>query len=226
MKRYLLVLSLCGALSAWAQNQTVNGLKQGPWKVTYEGSTTLRYEGQFDRGTPIGTFRHYHQNGSIHAIMKFRGLTGSCSSQEFSPEGVLLAEGVYSAPGRKDSTWTIYGPNQVVLILENYRDGQLNGPYQSFYPSGKKVESGAMRDGYREGEWSRWSEKGVKIRSCKYVNGQLNGIWTEYDNSGRPLLRGTYLNDLKEGQWVEYESGKPKTTYSYVNGRLVEENAE
>ena len=83
-----------------------------------------------------------------------------------------------------------------------------------------------MKDGNREGEWSRWSEKGVKIRSCKYLNGQLNGIWTEYDNSGRPLLRGTYLNDLKEGQWVEYESGKPKTTYSYVNGRLVEENAE
>ncbi len=157
MKRAFLFLIFCMALSAWAQNQTVNGLKQGPWKVAYEGSAVIRYEGQFDRGIPVGTFTHYHPNGTKRAVMVFRGKTQACYTQEFALNGVLLAEGLYGAPGVKDSTWRIYDLNGKLLNTETYQGGQLNGPFATYYPNGK---------------W--WS-----LAACKTVRSQdaLDPLW-------------------------------------------------
>ncbi len=225
MTRLRLFLTLCllASLSALAQNQTVNGLKQGPWKVTYEGSSMLRYEGTFDKGIPVGTFTHYHPNGTKRAIMVFRGKTQSCYTQEFALNGTLLAEGRYGAPGVKDSTWRIYDLNGKLLNTETYQGGSLNGPYATYYPNGKTVESGAMQDGEKTGLWTRFGENGEKTRSVEYVLGQLQGTWTEFDENGRIALRGTYENNMKEGRWLSFENGKPVHGIWYHKGLVTKE---
>ena len=221
MKRAFLFLIFCMALPAWAQNQTVNGLKQGPWKVTYEGSTVIRYEGQFDRGIPVGTFTHYHPNGTKRAVMVFRGKTQACYTQEFALNGVLLAEGLYGSPGVKDSTWRIYDLNGKLLSTETYKGGQLNGPFATYYPNGKVVESGSMQDGEKSGLWTRFGENGEKTRSAEYAMGMLQGTWTEFDENGRIALRGEYESNLREGRWLEFESGKAAKGTWYHKGLVT-----
>ena len=223
MKRAFLFLIFCMALSAWAQNQTVNGLKQGLWKVAYEGSTVIRYEGQFDRGIPVGTFTHYHPNGTKRAVMVFRGKTQACYTQEFALNGALLAEGLYGAPGVKDSTWRIYDLNGKLLSTETYQGGQLNGPFATYYPNGKVVESGSMQDGEKSGLWTRFGENGEKTRSAEYAMGMLQGTWTEFDENGRIALRGEYQSNLREGRWLEFESGKAAKGTWYHKGLVTKE---
>ena len=83
-RTFLGILLLLGGGPAWGQNQTLQGQKHGPWKVKYEGSSTLRYEGTFEQGVPVGTFTHYHPNGVKRAVMIFRGRTQVCYVREYA----------------------------------------------------------------------------------------------------------------------------------------------
>lgn len=220
----LTFLSVVSITSATAQNETVKGLKQGPWVVAHEGSKVIRYKGQFDNGIPVGIFTHYHTNGKVHAIMKFRASTGSCYSKEFSTEGKLMAEGIYASPAVKDSIWRIYNTAGELLTRETYRLGILDGPFETLYPSGMPMERGVMKNGKKDGGWTQWSEKGYKIRTSFYSEGMLNGIWTEYDHSGKIMIRGKYEDNLKEGIWTEYHEGKPIGELHFSKGRQIDKS--
>ncbi len=219
---WILVL-LWGGGQAWAQNQTIDGQKQGPWKVKFEGSPMLRYEGTFERGLPVGTFTHYHPNGAKRAVMVFRNRTQVCYVQEFAENQVLLAEGKYSAPGVKDSTWRVYDLQGQLLTKETYAAGALHGLYQTYYPNGKVVETGNMLDDAKVGTWIRYSEAGIKLRSVEYQNDLPHGVWMEYDEDGRIALRGEYDQGLREGKWLEFMAGKASKGTWYHKGRITKE---
>ena len=213
-------------LMAWpslAQNQTINGQKHGPWEVRFEKSTVLRYKGRFDHGIPVGTFVHYHPNGAKRAEMNFRGKTQVCYVHEYAENNVLLAEGKYSAPGVKDSTWRIYDLNGKLLSLETYAAGALDGPYQTFYPNGQLVETGVMLGDMKTGTWTRFDENGQKLRSAEYLEDQPSGVWTEFDENGRISIRGSYQHGLREGKWLEFSDGRPAKGIWYHQGRITKE---
>jgi len=220
---FLTLLVLLGGMQAWAQNQTLDGKKHGPWKVRYEGSTVLRYEGTFDRGIPVGTFTHYHPNGTKRAVMVFRGHTQVCYVQEYAENNVRIAEGKYSAPGVKDSTWRVYDLNGKLLNIETYAGGALDGVYQTFYPNGKVVETGTMRADAKTGTWIRFTETGDKLRSAEYQDDLPHGLWVEYDETGRIALRGEYQLGLREGKWLQFSEGKASKGTWYHEGRITKE---
>ena len=223
MKRAFLFLILCLALSAWAQNQTVNGLKQGPWKVAYEGSTVIRYEGQFDRGIPVGTFTHYHPNGTKRAVMVFRGKTQACYAREFSQNGVLLAEGLYGAPGVKDSTWRIYSSQGQLLAIENYKGGKVEGEQTLYHDNGNILEQGNLVNGFRDGEWILYFDDGLKKRKCVFKEGKLEGEWIQFDENGNLEQKGMYRNDFRDGRWIEFENGQLVKITWYKDGEVFKE---
>jgi len=222
-RTFLGILLLLGGGPAWGQNQTLQGQKHGPWKVKYEGSSTLRYEGTFEQGVPVGTFTHYHPNGVKRAVMIFRGRTQVCYVREYAENNVLIAEGKYSAPGVKDSTWRVYDLNGKLLNLETYAGGALNGLYQTFYPNGKVVETGSMEADAKTGTWVRFTETGTKLRSADYQNDVPDGLWIEYDEDGRMAVRGEYHLGLREGKWLEFSEGKASKGTWYHEGRITKE---
>jgi antitoxin component YwqK of YwqJK toxin-antitoxin module len=70
MYRALLIcIGLFGAILIQGQNLLDNeGRKTGHWKVDYSNGLT-RYEGNFEKGRPVGELLRYYENGAIQARM-------------------------------------------------------------------------------------------------------------------------------------------------------------
>ena len=48
---------LCGAQTSINQLDT-NGKRHGKWQKNFEGTKSLRYQGQFEHGKEVGTFTY------------------------------------------------------------------------------------------------------------------------------------------------------------------------
>ena len=51
----------------------------------------------------------------------------------------------------------MFTPEQLPLIKEELKNGELNGDYVSFYPNGKKKIEGKFRKGKQQGLWRYYS---------------------------------------------------------------------
>ena len=70
LMRYLLLFCFC---VQWVFSQSINqldaqGKKHGIWKGTYSDTGRPRYEGTFEHGKELGTFRFFDNNTHIVLI--------------------------------------------------------------------------------------------------------------------------------------------------------------
>jgi antitoxin component YwqK of YwqJK toxin-antitoxin module len=121
----------------------------------------------------------------------------------------------------KEGVWKVYGrnefldnPSPAIASLEEqevteifnlakplyqleFKDNQLDGVFEEFYPDGatKKV--------------------------VNYQKGMLHGEFFEFSEEGEILLSGAYFEGEKSGDWFVYRSdGSLKSEYSYQNNAL------
>jgi len=210
----LLIFCLFSAfVSAQDYNQfDAQGERHGKWTKNYEGSKILRYEGEFNHGKELGTFKFY-KNIDGKAVLTV--------TREFIPnsEDVNVTfydanKNVVSKGVMRNKTligkWIYFHKNGgAVMMEEEYNDnGKLEGEKKTYYKSGGIAEKANFKNGVLEGESQWYSEKGVLIRLFNYKNGALEGPSKSYDSKGRVTMEGVYRNDLKHGIWKFYEEGK------------------
>ena len=119
-------VSLLAALLVHAQppdagpNRTdAQGRKQGAWSKTWE-SGQVRYQGQFKDGHPVGTFKHYDEEGHLTTIQRHAGDGHVSRAEHYHPNGTLMATGKY-VDQLKDSTWSYYDEAGGLRKLEHFR---------------------------------------------------------------------------------------------------------
>lgn len=85
---------------------------------------------------------------------------------------------------------------------EHWREGELHGPSNSWYPNGN-----------------------VRSRG-QYESGKLHGLWEHFAEDGRPTFQLRYQQGRPHGEWVVYADGKQSRTYRFEEGEAKEVNGQ
>ena len=214
MKAIYFVLAVFVSGSLWAQD-AVNqfdetGKRHGTWKKYFPNSKQLRYQGTFEHGKEVGTFKFYCEDcGSQPALVKeFEAGSDLAQLTYYDKGGKPISQGQMRGK-MKTGTWIYFHMDgKTVMTEENYVNDQLEGQMTTFYANGNKTETLIYKQGKREGESRYYSPSGVEIKFFTYANDMLNGPVKYYDAKGNLIISGNYKNDAKHGLWQYFEGGK------------------
>jgi antitoxin component YwqK of YwqJK toxin-antitoxin module len=212
--KYLL-LSLLISISVFAQDINKldeNGKKNGLWKGFYEGSKRPRYEGSFEHGKEIGTFKFYDDTkaGTVIATREFNAKDNSCYTIFYNQNKNKVSEGKV-VNKQFEGEWKYYHEDMpLIMTLELYVNGKLNGIRKVFYKSGEIAEETTYRDGIKNGAYKSYAENGVVLEESIYKNGEYDGqaIYRNVDN--QIAAQGLFKNGKKVGMWKMLVKGKLK----------------
>ena len=223
--KYLL-LSLLISISVFAQDINKldeNGKKNGLWKGFYEESKRPRYEGVFEHGKEIGTFKFYDDTkaGTVIATREFNAKDNSCYTIFYNQNKNKVSEGKVLNK-QFEGEWKYYHEDlPSIMTLELYVNGKLNGIRKVFYKSGEIAEETAYKDGIKSGAYKSYAENGIVLEESIYKNGEYDGqaIYRNVDN--QIAAQGLFKNGKKVGMWKMLEKGKLKdVNMNYQNIKL------
>lgn len=189
-----------------------NGKKHGLWKGVYEESKRPRYEGTFEHGKEVGTFKFFDDTkaGTVIATREFNPKDNSCYTIFYNQTKHKVSEGKV-VDKKFEGEWKYYHEDlPSVMTLELYKNGKLNGARKVFYKSGEIAEETNYKDGVKNGAYKSYAENGIVLEESNYKDGEYDGqaIYRGTDNqiSGQ----GMYKNGKKVGMWKVMEKGKLK----------------
>ncbi|NVO83398.1 hypothetical protein [Hymenobacter terrestris] len=141
--------------------------------------------------------------------------------------------------GKREGPYRRYHPFTGQLTEQGqYRNGQPEGEWITYFPSGKVNIKATYRAGQREGELQTFFENGQPDRVAFYTNNELNGVLRIYNMAGEPVLEKVYENDELLGYRspgapadgalqpaaaisTSFANGKPAATETYQKGQLT-----
>ncbi len=186
------------------------GLKNGLWKGYYQESKRLRYEGSFQHGKEIGLFRYFDDTKAqkLIATRDFSAKDNSAYTIFYNQSGSIVSEGKV-VDKQYEGKWTYYHENsKVIMTIENYSKGKLNGVRQVFYLNSNKAEETTYKNGVKNGPYKKYALNGVVLEESNYVDGQFDGKAVYREPQGNVVSQGIYVNGKKKGIWQFYEGGK------------------
>ncbi|WP_412477128.1 toxin-antitoxin system YwqK family antitoxin [Flavobacterium sp. TBRC 19031] len=209
---FLLLFSGFYALAQDYNKLDENGKKHGLWKGIYEDSKRPRYEGTFEHGKEIGLFKFFDDTkaGTVIATREFNTKDNSCYTIFYNQRNNKVSEGKV-VNKQFDGEWKYYHENSpVVMTLEYYVNGKLNGVRKVFYKSGVLAEETTYKDGVKEGPYKSYTENGIVLEESNYKNGLYDGQATFRTVDNQLSAQGVFKNGKKVGVWKIMEKGKLK----------------
>lgn len=186
------------------------GERHGLWKKMYPGNKQVRYEGTFEHGKEIGTFKFYCEKCKKQpsAVKEFNANNSISEVKYYTIKGKLVSEGKMDGKNRIGE-W-LYYPKKFTTVMtrEHYKNGKLDGKKITYYPNGKVTEETHFINGLKEGENIYFSPEGVLLKKLKYRNDRLAGEAFHYDAGGTLMIEGFYKKGRKNGIWKYYKGGK------------------
>ncbi len=200
----------------------INGNNTGPYYFYHENGR-LQAAGEYNNdGSKIGKWQFYHENGQLS------------SEQDFSDEGLPLGEvNRYSAEGD-------------LVETGRYKEGNLDGSYEWYYPCGTLKETYPYVEGVGSGEgivyyetgevWTRYGVKDSKLNgdyTTYFQNGEVKSRYTNKDDeatgpfvgyypNGQMEKEGRYEKDLTAGAWLFYfKNGQLSDSGNYVDNTRI-----
>ena len=115
-------------------------------------------------------------------------------------ERVLLKRTTYK-DGVIDGLYESFHPNGQTGVRENYKLGLEHGLHEMFYKNGQLQETGNFKDGEIDGLHEWFNENGQLSITKNYKNGKEEGLYEEYYENGELELSihspQCYKNDEK-----------------------------
>lgn len=219
LKKQLLSLVLafifgCGLSFAQINEFDANGKRHGVWKKYYKNKR-IRYSGTFQNGKEIGTFKFYSAaNSEFPSVVKVFNPTNNTAEVTFyTVEGKLESKGLMNGKNREGKWLYYHEDGKTVMSEEMYKNGKLNGPYRTFYNSGKPTEVANYVDGLLDGNYKKYAIKGHIYQDFNYRAGKLNGPAIYYNRkSGEITTKGSFKDDVRVGTWENYADGELVST--------------
>lgn len=87
--------------------------------------------------------------------------------------------------------------NGIIQIKGDYRNGQRNGLWQSWYPSGTLWSETTFKAGVKEGTTITYYENGMVRYRGFYKNDERAGKWKIFDESGKFQKEIDYSKEQK-----------------------------
>ncbi len=199
-----------------------NGKRHGVWKKKFPKSDQLRYEGTFDHGKEVGTFKFYCQDckNQPMVIKEFSKNDAISEVKYFTKKGKLVSEGKMDGKNRMGE-WVYYHEKaNSVMTREFYKEGELDGPKTTYYLNNQVTEELNYSNGKRVGSNTYYSPEGTLLKKLQYADDELHGSAEYYDAGGNLTIKGTYLNGKKHGLWKYYKNGKLELEETYPKPRI------
>lgn len=189
-----------------------HGRRHGHWKEYFDNDKRQpKFEGQFAHGKKIGLFKFY-QEGVKHpvALMEFDPGSEVVEAKYLTQKGKTISEGKM-VDQQRTGLWTYYHKNSdKIMMIENYRNGELHGEKKIFYDNGVLAEEAIYVNGKLHGPRKVYSVKKVVLEDLNYENGELHGPAKYFNGKGELLNEGEYRRNKHHGTWRYYENGKFK----------------
>lgn len=144
--------------------------------------------------------------------------------------------------GKEEGEWLNYWENGRLKDKTTFKNGQLDGAWESYSPESVLKLKGNYKNGYKVGEWTsyfnngRLKEKqhfkvfthrnvadGMAIMGLKETESDFHGSYEAYSQADFQIKEsGKYYHGLKHGTWTNYYPGGvvPTIVAQYRYGRL------
>ncbi len=124
--------------------------------------------------------------------------------------GDLIEEAVY-VNGKMEGVQKIYERNRLYSV-SHFKNGQYQGKYETYYPSGQINVEGDYVDNVMHGKWKVYYQTGQIKEVVTFANNEENGPFVEFYPNGNVKAEGEYLNgDNEHGMLYLYD----------INGILI-----
>ena len=151
------------------------------------------------------TTKTYWKNGKLMSIGVKKKGTEQGHWIYYHNNGAKWTEGDYQ-DGKKVGIWKVWYDNGK-LGQEYHAD---NGPFKSWFQSGKVESEGQFKNGQRDGEWTFYHPNGQLYKQVIYIGDSVHGHVIEYYDNGDKLFEGTYDMGLLEGEACWWNRGGKK----------------
>lgn len=211
MKKFW-ILFLIGVVAHSQESNKVdaNGKKDGLWKGTYAESKRPRYEGTFNHGKETGVFKFFDdtKKGDVLATRDFSANDGSSYTIFYDQNKNKVSEGKEIGKAREGEWKYYHKASKVLMTVENYKNGKLDGLRRVYYPNEKLAEEMMYKNGLREGAYKKMGQDGSLLEESNFKNDQYNGEAVFYDSDKAVASKGKFVNGKKAGIWQFYTKGK------------------
>lgn len=103
----------------------------------------------------------------------------------------------------------------------NYNNGMKDSTFTEFFPNGIVMKKGQYADGEKTGKWYIYNEMGELEQEMNYRSDELNGSYKVW-SGGKLRATYNYKNDSKEGAQIYYgDDGKIALALIYEEGELT-----
>ncbi len=216
----ILLIAFISANSIIAQevNQLDDaGKRHGIWKKFYPNTKQLRYEGQFEHGEEVGTFKFYCEDcGDKPTTTKdFKPNSDIAVVKYFTIKGKLVSEGQMKGKDRIGEWVYFQKKSNNIMSKEVYVAGNKDGVQTTYYPDGKVTEELTYANGIKQGDNFYYSPEGTLLKKLIYHDDKLHGPAEYYDANGNVTIKGYYKNDKKHGLWQYFKDGKVELEETY-----------
>ncbi len=190
------------------------GRKQGLWISYYTNSRVPEYQGEFKDNIPQGTFTYYYKNNKPKAILKHENNASRTTAYMYYEDGKLMAVGTYKNQqkdsvwttfnedgrlvmkesfknGKLDGPKRLYylpsdpsDKREICISIYNYKDGEVEGDFVEYYPTGQLKKKGSYLNHRRHGEVITYELDGKKMAVEHYHKGQAHGWFIGYERDG------------------------------------------
>ena len=217
MKRHFFIYILTILTSIGYAQESVNQFdesnnRHGVWKKYFDKTKQLRYEGQFQHGKEVDTFKFYTLNKGtsvLSATKIFNTINNKADVRFLSSKGKLISEGEMKGK-LYVGKWTYYhNKSKTIMSTEFYNtEGKLEGEKLVLYSDGTTAEKANYGNGMLNGESIWYAKNGKVLKEFMFKDDELHGVCKYYDASGNIEAEGAYRKDLKHGIWKYYKNGK------------------
>lgn len=201
------------------------------YKEFYDDGT-MKYEGGYINGMPVGTHFHYKQKYICDSLPVARDDTSDvmikvqiCRNRAVPDSAIVYNEGIKTDYGAVDSLrnrvgiWTEYHNTGEFKGKGLYLNDKRIGEWVFYYPNGQIEQKGKYdKKGRAQAEWKWFYENGAVMRQEIYLDNLRDGEMTEYTEDGKIITKGEYIDDLQEGIWF-FETPEYKEIGKYVNDK-------
>ncbi|KAF2340724.1 toxin-antitoxin system YwqK family antitoxin [Flavobacterium tistrianum] len=186
------------------------GKKDGLWKGTYAESKRPRYEGTFDHGKETGLFKFFDdtKKGDVIATRDFSANDGSSYTIFYDQSKNKVSEGKEIGKSREGEWKYYHKASKVLMTVENYKNGKLEGLKTIYYPNGQTAEEMTYKNGLKEGPYKKIGIDGTLLEESYFKNNEYNGETVFYDSDKSIASKGKFVNGKKAGIWQFYQKGK------------------
>ncbi|MFT7677775.1 MAG: antitoxin component YwqK of YwqJK toxin-antitoxin module [Planctomycetota bacterium] len=198
----------------------VSGRPHGVFK-TWFPSGIVKRTGSFDMGDLHGPLTEYWKIGSVSLEANYEhGKLHGRVAEYFGDDN--LKDESHWVFGSQVGTHKIWSLEGILVLEEQYHEGQRDGSHLAYYPStGERRLEGTYLSGQKTGLWRGWTEDGVLVAEESFELGKRHGSREAFIASVL-VERLQFDHGAKHGQQEEfYEDGAKRSAGRMDQGNRV-----